>query len=114
MDYANLIARISALDFIENTSMADTAAKSVAGYLAGRLEELPATRLSEDQEEPSSEALINNQTYVTTVSGDELVRRVCDQFGLSIEDALTLISTIFHSAKEEVDAEAPIGTESYR
>jgi len=112
MDYANLIARISALDFIGNASMADAAAKSVAGYLAGRLEELPATKLTETHEDSSREALMNNQTYVTTVSGDELIRKVCDQFALGIDDALTLISTIFHSAKEEVDSEVPVSRTS--
>lgn len=105
MDYADLIVRISALDFIKDTSTADVAVKSIAGYLAGRLEELPATRFTESEQEHSTDALMNNQTYVTTVSGDELVRKVCDQFDLSIDDALILISTILHSAKDEVDSD---------
>lgn len=106
MDHSNLIARITALDFIQDVSTADAAAKSVAGYLAGRLKELPATKLTQSPREFSTaDQLGNSQTYVTTISGKELARKICDQFNLNINDSITLISTIFHSAKDEIESD---------
>jgi len=103
MDYQILIQKITALDFVTDENRADAMIKSVLGQYASRMEEEHATKFTADLPEPLDyEKLRGHQIYVSSISLEQFINNISDQFDIRNDQAQTLLKTIFHCLKVDI------------
>lgn len=103
MDYQTLLQKVIALDFVLDENRADAMIKSVLGQFASRMKEDHAMKFTADLPEPLNyEKLRGHQVFVTSISLDQFVTNVSEQFDLRNDQVQTLLRTIFHTIKIDI------------
>ncbi len=103
MDYQILLQKVSALNFVSDENHADAMIKSVLGQFASRMSQEHATRFTSDLPGPLNyEKLRGHQEFVTSISLDQFVTNVSEQFDLRNDQVQTLLKTIFHTIKIDI------------
>ncbi|NLL13755.1 MAG: DUF2267 domain-containing protein [Fibrobacter sp.] len=103
MGYQILLQKVAALNFVSDESRADAMIKSVLGQFASRMTEEHAQKFTADLPEPLDyEKLRGHQAYVSSISLDQFITNVSEQFDIRQEQVQTLVSTIFHTIKVDI------------
>lgn len=106
MDYSTLLGKVQELDFVEDRDTADAMVKSVLGHIASKMREAQARAFADDLPEPLNyQKLRPRQAYVSPISLDQFVLDLERQFSISVEQAQSLIRTILHFAKTDIQKE---------
>jgi uncharacterized protein (DUF2267 family) len=83
--------------------MADSVIKAVLGIFASRLHEEQAQHFTERLPDPLTfERLHSHQVRPITISFDQYVTEIAQQFNLNNNQARLLISEVLHDTKEEL------------
>ena len=100
MEYNQMLQKVQELDFVSNKDTADAMIKSVLGHLASRMKEAQARKFTQDLPQPLSlEKLRGHQVNNPTISLDQFVNDLRDQFHITNEQVQSLIKTILHTVK---------------
>ncbi len=102
MQYSALLMRVESLPFVGNQQKADAMIKSVLGHVASRMKEAQAKSFSQDlPDELNLGTLRGHQINVPTISLDQFVTDLREQFKISTDDAQTLLRAVLHIVKED-------------
>lgn len=105
--YQRFIQEIQSLDFVNDESMADAAAKAVLGHLASRLQEPQARKLTQNLPDPLTyEKLRGQQMNVNPISAEQFFTDISEQFQISSDRARNLVNKVLHLAKDTVEEQA--------
>lgn len=111
MDYALLKRRLLKVRGIGEEETAESLIKSIVGHLVSRVGESTARRITAKLPEPLTfEKLRGHQIGVTTISKEQYIDDLVDQFGLDREAIEEANSIILHEVKSEF---APDEVESW-
>ncbi len=103
MDYQTLLQKVESLNFVSDENRADAMIKSVLGQFASQMQEDQAMKFTADLPEPLNfEKLRGHQEYVSSISLDQFVTNVSEQFDIKNDQVLTLVQTVFHTLKFDI------------
>ncbi|MFP4162373.1 MAG: DUF2267 domain-containing protein [Chitinispirillaceae bacterium] len=106
MQYSAILMRVKSLPFVESEQKADAMVKSVLGHLASRMKEEQAKEFTKDLPEPLTEQeLRGHQINVTTISLEQYVDDLKEQFKISTDQVQSLIRAVLHMVKEDTPSD---------
>lgn len=106
MDYQHVKNRLTQIHGIEDDQTADAVVKSVLGHLVSRVDEEEARKIGEHlPQELSLENLRGHQQHVTSITADQFVADVADQFNVPGSTAKEAIHVVLGAAKEDFPEE---------
>ncbi|MFP4012834.1 MAG: DUF2267 domain-containing protein [Chitinispirillaceae bacterium] len=106
MQYSAILMRVESLPFVENEQKADAMIKSVLGHLASRMNEEEAKQFTKDLPKPLGiNELRGHQINVTTISLDQFVSDLKEQFKISTDQVQSLIRAVLHIVKEDTPSD---------
>jgi len=114
MVYQDLVLKVSALDFIKDDKIADSAIKAVFGIMLSSMREEDARNLAQMLPVPLSlERLRGHQKRHLRVTPDYYITEIALQFRLTHDQAEKLVSTILRHAKGSLPEDTVIDWESH-
>jgi len=103
MSYQILLQKVAALNFVSDETRADAMIKSVLGQYSSRMTDEHARTFAADLPEPLDfEKLRGHREFVSSLSLDQFVTNVSEQFDIRKEQVQTLVSTIFRTIKLDI------------
>lgn len=103
MSYQILLQKVAALNFVSDETRADAMIKSVLGQYSSRMTDEHARTFAADLPEPLDfEKLRGHREFVSSLSLDQFITNVSEQFDIRKEQVQTLASTIFRTIKMDI------------
>jgi uncharacterized protein (DUF2267 family) len=105
--YSDYVAAADKLGYFDNTEEAESAVKMVLGILASRLEEREAHKLTDRLPSPLTyQRLRSHQAHVTPISAEQYLTDLEREFGMSRDQALTLVGAVLAVTRNALGDEA--------
>ncbi|MBD3318091.1 MAG: DUF2267 domain-containing protein [Chitinivibrionales bacterium] len=106
MDYTILKEHLLQVEGIEDEETADSLIKSIVGHLVSRVSEPVAVKITAKLPQPLTyNRLRGHQIGVTTISKEQYIEDVCEQFGLEEKTVEEASHIVLHEIKAEFSSD---------